>query len=252
MLIAALLSLATPAPEMSMWRLDCGHFSINNLAGKGPGKLTSSCYLIRRGKDYMLWDAGLPRALIGKPDVSERQTLSLDKSIMDQLAMIGVKPEQVTRIGISHSHGDHVGQAADFPKATLMIGSADFAALSNSGREYIAPWLGGGAPVVKIDRDTDVFGDGRVTIMTAPGHTPGHTVLLVRLDSGSYLLTGDLYHSRSQIAAGEVSGNATDPAAARESMAKFHSVQRMSGAVIVVGHDPGDVGLLPAFPNAAR
>lgn len=117
MLIAALLSLASPAPEMApaemaMWRLDCGTIVVHDLGGKGPRALSTACYLIRHGDSYMLWDAGLPRSLVGKPDVSEAQTLSLDRSIVDQLAEIGVRPEQVTRLGVSHDHGDHIGQAA--------------------------------------------------------------------------------------------------------------------------------------------
>lgn len=250
MLIAALLSLAHPAPDMAMWRLDCGTFLVNNLGGKGPRTLSNGCYLIRHGGSYMLWDAGLPGSLVGNPDVSEAQTLSLDKSIADQLAVIGVRPDQVTYVGISHSHGDHVGQAADFPRATLMIGRADFATLASSGQEYIGPWLSG-APVMQIDRDHDVFGDGRVTIVTTPGHTPGHTSLLVRLAGGSYLLTGDLYHFASQIAAGEVSGNATDPAAARASMVRFQQIARETGATIIVQHEPGDIAKLPLFPASA-
>lgn len=133
-----------------------------------------------------------------------------------------------------------------------MIGRADFETLASSGADDVAPWIAGTAPVVKIERDHDVFGDGSVTILTMPGHTAGHTALLVRLASGSYLLTGDLYHFASQIPAGEVSGNATDPVAARASMQRFQGIARTAGATVIVQHEPGDIAKLPPFPLSAK
>jgi N-acyl homoserine lactone hydrolase len=48
-----------------------------------------------------------------------------------------------------------------------------------------------------LNGDYDVFGDGLVRILSTPGHTPGHQVLLVKLPSKGYvILTGDLYHLR--------------------------------------------------------
>ena len=63
----------------------------------------------------MLWDTGLPGALVGRADRRPGDPRSLRARIVDQLARIGVRPEQVTIVGISHYHFDHTGQAADFP-----------------------------------------------------------------------------------------------------------------------------------------
>lgn len=250
--IAAFISLAAaPAPEMELWRLDCGKFL--NHTGQGPAEIPVGCYLIRHGDSYMLWDAGLPRTLIGKPDVSEQQTLILEKSLVDQLAEIHVRPDQIKRLGVSHYHGDHTGQAADFPGATLFIGKADYEALTAQPKgegmepELIAPWIAGKAPVVQIERDMDMFGDGSVIVLTMPGHTPGHTALKVRIAGKTYLLTGDLYHFASQIPDSQVSGNATDPAAAKLSMKRFQEIARDTKATIIVQHDAGDIAKLPAF-----
>ncbi|MES2987192.1 MAG: N-acyl homoserine lactonase family protein [Pseudomonadota bacterium] len=256
-IIAAMLPFAAPAPEMAMWRLDCGKFVAHNMGGK-PRDIPVSCYLIRHGDSYMLWDAGMPRSYLGKPEVSPEQTISLDKLIVDQLAQIGVRPDQVKRLGISHYHGDHIGQAPDFPGATLLIGRQDFEALTATPKaegmepELIASWIAGKSSVVKIERDTDVFGDGTVTILTMPGHTPGHTALMVRIAGKAYLLTGDLYHFAEQIPNSEVSGNATDPAAAKLSMARFQEIARANNATIIVQHDAGDIAKLPLFPESAH
>jgi len=256
-LLAVLLASQAAAP-VELWRLDCGKFEVADLGGKGPGALTSSCYLIRHGDTYLLWDAGLGRELIGKPDVSPQQTISLDISITDQLARIGVKPEQVTLVAVSHYHGDHTGQAADFPHATLLIGAGDYAALTAQPRreelepDRLKPWLAGKAPVIQVARDHDIFGDGSAVMLPMPGHTPGHSALLVRLASGPVLLTGDLYHFASQYPVDEVSRNATDPAEAKRSMLRFKAIARDTGAKVIIQHETADVAKLPLFPASAR
>ena len=47
-------------------------------------------------------------------------------SVVDQLAQVNVKPEQIKFIGISHFHADHTGQLPNFPGATLLIGKGDW------------------------------------------------------------------------------------------------------------------------------
>src|SRR5688572_22956988 len=129
---AALLlaSCATTAPkiaEIELWRLDCGKFEVKRNIGGQPRTLSNGCYVIRHGKDYMIWDAGLEDSLIGKPEVSESQTVSLDRALLPQLAEIGITPNKIGTIGVSHHHGDHFGQAARFTKAALLIGREDWA-----------------------------------------------------------------------------------------------------------------------------
>ena len=126
------------AADIELWRLDCGSVEVRDLSlfsdtfgYKGKHRtLTDSCYLIRHDAQYMLWDTGLPTALIGaKPDAKAPMAPALTVDIASQLAKIGIAPEKISLIGISHSHFDHVGQAAVFPKASLMMGKADFDAL---------------------------------------------------------------------------------------------------------------------------
>ncbi|HST36626.1 MAG TPA: MBL fold metallo-hydrolase, partial [Allosphingosinicella sp.] len=117
---AALTGMQAPTvpPLMEMWRLDCGEvnftdfnafFSDTSEYPAGPKRLVASCYLIRHGTDYMLWDTGLPAGLVGHPNSNPAMTASLRASIVDQLRQIGVRPEQVTIVGISHYHFDHTG-----------------------------------------------------------------------------------------------------------------------------------------------
>ena len=174
--------------------------------------------------------------------------------MLPQLAKIGVAPERIGWVGVSHRHGDHFGQAARFGSATLVIGRADWAAIRSSSEDaaLMKPWTEGRARVVEVDGDQDLFGDGRVVMIATPGHTEGHHSLVVHLASGTVLLTGDAVHFREQLASGKPSGNSTDKAAGARSIQRMLEIERRLPAKIVVQHDPEDIAKLPLFPTSAR
>jgi N-acyl homoserine lactone hydrolase len=264
-LVAAAPAMAQPArPGIEMWRLDCGQIRVTNLdvfsdtyayVGRQM-TLTDSCYLIRNGDRYLLWDTGLAGELAGQPEGGEGPfRMSLRERVRDQLARIGVQPGQVTFVGISHYHDDHTGQAADFPGATLLIGAADWEAIR--GRPQTAarfrPWTEGQSRAQPLRGDHDVFGDGSVTILNMPGHTPGHRTLLVRLPrTGPVMLTGDLYHFTENMRTGRMPIFNTDRADTLASMGRFQEIARNLRARIIIQHEPADVRRLPAFPQSAQ
>lgn len=253
----------SPAP-IQLWRLDCGQIYEPDLdlysdsyAYVGQSRtLVGSCYLIRHGENYMLWDTGLTADHLGKPLTgpgSDGATVAT--TIVDQLARIGVKPEQVSLIGISHYHYDHTGQAAAFPGATLLLGSADVAVLRQPGDERAAPlahWLSGAGKLDPVSGDRDVYGDGSVVMLDLPGHTPGHHGLLVRLaHGGPILLSGDTAHFRENYATDGVPGWNTSRAQSLASLARLKALAANLKATLVIQHELRDVSLLPAFPQAA-
>jgi N-acyl homoserine lactone hydrolase len=251
-------------PRMQMWRLDCGTIDVANVdvfsdafLYSGQKKtLTDSCYLVRHGESYLLWDTGLPGELVGKTaPPSGPFTMSIRTRLVEQLARIGVSPDQINFVGISHNHDDHTGQAADFPKATLLIGAEDFEATKKAPSEVapLAPWLTGGAKVEPVEGDRDVFGDGSVVMLDMPGHTKGHHSLLVRLPkTGSVLLSGDLYHFTENARNRGVPSFNADRADTLASMDRFQAIAKSLKARIIIQHEAGDVGKLPAFPQAAE
>jgi glyoxylase-like metal-dependent hydrolase (beta-lactamase superfamily II) len=255
---------APPAP-VQLWRLDCGSIWVADLdeysdthAYVGQHRrFTASCYLIRHGDSYMLWDTGLSKDSLGKPLVQgAEESESLKITIVDQLARLGVKPGQVSLIGISHYHFDHTGQAADFPRAKLLIGAGDLDALRQPGAaraKPLAPWISGGAPVEGVVGDKDVFGDGQVVMLDLPGHTPGHHGLLVRLSgAGVVLLSGDAAHFRENLETGGVPGFNADRARSLASMDRLRGLARNLHAALVIQHDERDIAKLPAFPQPAQ
>ncbi|MCW3798250.1 N-acyl homoserine lactonase family protein [Sphingomonas sp. BN140010] len=268
---AAAPAATKAAAPVSLSRLDCGKIHVLNMdksfaSGAGvypPGAydLTDSCYLIRHGDRMMIWDTGFPDAMVGHPYTEPgQQTATLDRSLVDQLAAGGVRPEQVGLIGISHYHADHVGQAHAFPDATLLIGAADLAALKGPKKDpffqmsqsALKPWLTGGRQVEAVQGNKDVFGDGSVVMLDLPGHTPGHHSLLVKLASGNVLLSGDLYHGAPARTKRGMPPFNTDKAQTLESMDKFEALAKQMGATVVIQHEPADIAKVPAFPEAAR
>lgn len=253
------------APDIEMWRLDCGSLALSDTAPFSDGHLydgetrtlTDSCYVIRNGERYMLWDAGLPGQLAGNSVTEWVFTMSLERTIVDQLGDIGLTPENITFLGLSHYHDDHIGQASDFAGSTLLMNQRDIAAVRDqempSAQAALAPWISGDAESVDFSRDHDVFGDGSVVILSMPGHTPGHSSLLVRLpETGPVLLTGDLYHFREQIENSGVPVFNTDRADTLASFERFLQIDQALDAMIVIQHDPGDLERLPTFPESAR
>jgi glyoxylase-like metal-dependent hydrolase (beta-lactamase superfamily II) len=263
----ALAPAPAPAPaaqaQVQLWRLDCGNFRIGDLdsfsdtrAYVGQSReLVGSCYLIKHGDAYMLWDTGLARSELGKalPATGTGSTLRI--SIVDQLKQIGVKPEQVVAVGISHYHYDHTGQAADFPGARLLMGRGDLEAVradpAHLGAPF-APWIVGKGTAEAVAGDRDVFGDRRVIMLDLPGHTPGHHGLLVKLDhTGWVLISGDAAHFHENLDSDGVPSFNTDRANTLASLDRFKKIGANLKAVVILQHDPRDVSKLPAFPAAA-
>src|SRR5579871_4117317 len=119
-LLAVSFATSAQAADVSIARMDCGtspppvivNERFSDTYSFPDLKLTFvfSCYLIKHGDDYLLWDTGHAMTM---PNVAPKV------SLVDQLAKIGVKPDQIKYVGISHYHADHTGQIASFPKATL-------------------------------------------------------------------------------------------------------------------------------------
>lgn len=262
-LIASSMSATeTQAVEIALWRMDCGRFdnvdmSVESDDDRYVGRRRNgvdSCYLIRHDEDYMLWDVGMSVGL--KLDTPIAAVRGPERGIVAQMAEIGVKPEQVRYIGISHGHPDHTGQAGDFPHATLLIGAGDWPLNAVPGwmkADTFDPWLKGGSKVEPIDHDMDVFGDRSVVIFATPGHTPGHHSLMIHLKrTGTVLLSGDLFSLRENYRHNVVHGLNTNRADTLASFDRFKKLAAYHHALVIVQHEPGDVAKLPRFPEAAR
>ena len=263
LLFAALpgLAVAQEAPALRLYALDCGHAEFEDFAAASDtgaydgraAQLADPCFLIHHPKGWLLWDAGLPpqlpAALAGTPGFRVWH----ERGLPEQLAAIGVRPEQVGYMAFSHLHFDHVGNAALFDHATWILQRAevDWAERSPAPVSMLPELFAGyrKATVRWIDGDADVFGDGTVRILKAPGHTPGSSVLLLRLPhQGAVLLSGDLYLTLEGRLEHHVPAVNADRAATLASMQRVEQIAQRLHARLVIQHAPEDFERLPRPP----
>jgi N-acyl homoserine lactone hydrolase len=254
-----------------LFRLDCGHSVANDESVWTPGEnvgrsieFSSTCWLIKRGGDWLLWDTGVPESTLKDPrgwsTLPKLIVYHLDKSLTDQLAEIGLKPADITRVAISHTHGDHIGNMGLFPDATVLMQRAEYSWIHspngpndnvNQLMALARKLLGTPKNLQLIDGDTDVFGDGSVTLVSTPGHTPGHQSLLVHLrNSGFVILSGDVVHLESNFEENIVPSLNTSKAESIASMEKVRQLIAIYKALFFINHDKSQTDklkLLPAF-----
>src|SRR5215471_13828524 len=133
--LVGLSAFAQAAPEITLTRLECGtngpptdvglRFTDTYAYNGVKIQLVYSCYLIKHGDDYMVWDSG---HAMTTPNVAPKV------SLVDLLGKLELKPENIKFVGISHFHGDHIGQVASFPKSTLLIGKGDWEVLTDPAK----------------------------------------------------------------------------------------------------------------------
>jgi glyoxylase-like metal-dependent hydrolase (beta-lactamase superfamily II) len=199
--------------EIRLYAIDCGSLTFKDMSmfsdtghydGKKNGSMVDPCFLLQHPAGFFLWDTGLGDALVGHdPPVNEAGVgLHVQKTLVGQLAQIGVRPADIKVLAFSHFHVDHTGNANLFTAATWLINEEELRwALGKPTPPVVVPESFNAYKNVQtrmISGDYDVFGDGTIRILRTPGHTPGHQVLLVKLaHTGPVLLSGDLYHLAS-------------------------------------------------------
>jgi glyoxylase-like metal-dependent hydrolase (beta-lactamase superfamily II) len=154
-----------------------------------------------------------------------------------------VAPADISRIAFSHFHSDHVGNANLFTAATLYIQEPEYdAAFGPDAAKFgFAPKFYdklAGNKVMKLHGDDDVFGDGSVTIISTPGHTPGHQSLLVRLPrSGAVVLSGDMVHFQDNWDHRRVPARNFNKEESAQSMERVAKLLEAEHAKLWINHD---------------
>lgn len=189
---------------------DTGRFSLKREEVK-TDKLSVGCYLVTHPRGTLMWDtgavpdrmvspgAGTVRHRLELPGPQER-FVTLAKSLKSQLAEAGYTPADITHVALSHYHYDHSANTNDYASATWLVRQVERDAMfAAKPPDLVQPATYSALRTSKttiITTDShDVFGDGTVVIKFAPGHTPGHQLLYVKLAvTGGVVLSGDLYH----------------------------------------------------------
>ncbi|MDA9401775.1 N-acyl homoserine lactonase family protein [Bradyrhizobium sp. CCBAU 45389] len=186
-----------------LYVLNCGEGTAGDISRWTPGinegktmNFVDSCYLVKHAKGWFLWDTGVADAVAAMPNGlapadPKAVTWRRPKTLAAQLEQLGVKPDDIKAMAVSHTHPDHSGNVELFPQATLYVQKDEYDWPGANNEPRFKP----SHPVEQLAGDKDVFGDGSVTILSTPGHTPGHQSLLVKLPkTGAVVLSGDAVH----------------------------------------------------------
>ena len=258
LILAVLAGCATTAPPPAsvqrMYVIDCGENHVKDLSRWTPGENVGKahvfgdhCYLVRHAKGWLLWDSGNADRLAALPNGLTNPagtiTAFMRKPLAESLREIGLAPGDIQHFAMSHSHGDHSGNANLFGASTVYMQQAEYDAVFGPEPQkynFVAANFEGlrGAKFVRLSGDHDLFGDGSVLIKAAPGHTPGHQVLVVRLPkSGPVMLSGDMVHLVYSWERSIVPSFNFDVPRSRRTIEEMKAYAAASGARLWVNHD---------------
>lgn len=257
--VLILLVSSSVHADLKLTVFDCGQLNFSDVSAFGISneetavrELFVPCYLIQHDEHLMVWDAGLPLTDVGQTGGNSRY----DRSFLDQLADMDIAPSDIDLVAFSHMHYDHVGAANAFTDSTLLIQETEAVAAFEHPEDN---------PVFRaelyneiqnanrrsLNGDYDVFGDGSVRIISAPGHTPGHQALYLELSNyGPLILSGDLYHFEVSRALRRVPGFNTNVEETLNSMDKVEELVLSTGATFWIEHSKQlaeSLNLAPAF-----
>ncbi len=232
--------------------LDYGLFKVHT-----NGRIIGICgYLIQTDHDEnILIDTGFPKKYYDDIERSAAEdnlgefgeiiALNQDNRPEKQLALAGVRPDEITHFVTSHTHIDHIGGLADFPQAPLFIAAAE--------RQLDRPLYWRGAQPMTwpkreyVELNDDVQFGPDFSIMHVPGHAPGQLAFLVRLpETGAVLLTSDAISRPEEI--DERFATASDPKHALESANRLMELANRESALVIYGHSPEQWGELNKAP----
>jgi N-acyl homoserine lactone hydrolase len=264
--VTAGAAAATPPNELRLYVLDCGTIAAMDPALFGlkasevnrQVTFVTPCYLIVHPKGTLIWDVGqVPDQDIpdNGTEVVQQDILKAKRRLAPQLAAIGYRPKDITYLAMSHYHVDHTANANMFAGSTWIVQRAEYDIMFSDAQVGIRmpgtyKDLKTAKRITLNNADYDVFGDGTVTIKTAPGHTPGHQMLFLKLKKfGPLLLAGDLYHVPEERTLDRVPTFDFDAAMTRATRKKVDQFLKQTGATLWIQHDPPTYASLKKAPQ---
>lgn len=227
--------------------------------------LATPCFMVAHPRGTLMWDVGavpdsdwMPTGSpvahhLTLPDQSTRDLL-LNKPLLAQMKEAGFEPSDVTYLALSHYHWDHVANANAFANATWLVRKEERDAMFSEQPPVTMPqWYAqlkdSKAEIINSETH-DVFGDGTVVIMSAPGHTPGHQILYLKLpQTGDVVLSGDLYHFKEARELKRVPTFDYDQKQTPVSREKIEGFLATSGARLWIQHDSQLIASLKKAPE---
>ena len=195
-------------------------------------------YVIDTGREVILVDTGLPEdfpAPVATPDATIYLGTPV-KDYVDALADLGYKPEQVSKILITHKHADHTGRLSAFPSATIYAGREECAADELKDLPNVTPVDFTDGAYYNFP-ESQKIADG-VTYIKAKGHTMGNSIVIVESDGLFYMIHGDVTYTDEALYENKLSVVFEDKAAARETLDRVRDFIAHHPTVYLSTHTP--------------
>ncbi|MBR1784861.1 MAG: MBL fold metallo-hydrolase [Bacteroidales bacterium] len=195
-------------------------------------------YLVDTGSEVILVDTGLPAGTPEeKPDEKSLAFTGRDIcSYMEAFAALGYKPEQVTRILLTHKHADHSGELRSFPNARVYVGAEEMGVAELEGVANLVPVHFTDGPYHNFPESQKIC-DG-IRMVKAKGHTNGNSLVVVENEGLFYMLHGDITYVDEALYENKLSVVFDDRQAARETLDRVREFVRNHPTVYCGTHTP--------------
>lgn len=195
-------------------------------------------YLIDTGEEVILVDTGLPE---GTPEevMDEAAPANTGKDIctyMEAFLALGYKPEQVTKILLTHRHSDHSGEIRSFPNAKIYVGAEETDAAELQGVENLTPVHFTDGPYHNFPESQKIC-DG-VYMVKAKGHTKGNSIVIAENEGLFYMFQADITYVDEALYENKLSVVFDDLPAARETLDRVREFVRKQPTVYMGTHTP--------------
>ena len=195
-------------------------------------------YLIDTGDEVILVDTGLPAGTPEeKPDENSIAFTGKDIcSYMEAFAALGYKPEQVTKILLTHKHSDHSGEIRSFPNAKIYVNAEELDAAELQGAENLVPVTFSDGAYYNFPESQKIR-DG-ITFIKAKGHTHGNSIVVVEKDGLFYMIHGDITYVDEALYQNKLSVVFDDLPAARVTLDRVREFVQNHPTVYLSTHTP--------------
>lgn len=270
---AGTLPIATPPAEMTIFHLPTGTTKRSAAFGYRGGSyfdkrdFAMSAVLVKHPKGDLLIDTGFGKEIdhqFSMMPLLFRLGTSFEKATpaVAQLARAEYDVTKLSSILLTHGHWDHASGIADFPKVPVLVTSDEHHFINSDSpwtavaRSLKATYIEYGfeaTPYLGFPKSHDLYGDGSIVIVSAPGHTPGSVIVFLALPNGRrYAMVGDLVWQREGITLREekpwLLGRSADSEAenVRENILRMNSIAtRFPEMIIVPAHDARGFAEIP-------
>ena len=195
-------------------------------------------YLIDTGDEVILVDTGLPAGTPEEhPDETSLAYTGKDIcSYMDAFQALGYKPEQVTKILLTHKHADHSGELRSFPNAKIFVNEEELSAAELQGISNLVPVKFTDGAYYNFPACQKIAED--IYFVKAKGHTNGNSIVVVEKDDKFYMIHGDITYVDEALYENKLSVVFDDLPAARETLNRVREFIRNHPTVYISTHSP--------------